>query len=498
MTKEMLVRRMFLILGVAIGWGAGLPAGSQPPVRESVDLEVVSLNRLELQPQADPAWGLLPLKSKQLPASVQLYLKPSGQLDSLSRAVQKGAAQIRRAVAPGAKQKDKLRDADLLAGALRDWLDINLPVDPSVDWAGQSALDQREAWPKASAILANGKSDEDGRALAAVALLRALKVPARVAWARGHWTAQYWRALQPVKEKPSPKARKGRKNKGPAAPRPPLGQWCLLDPALNDWDVDAYSLNAGTLARVAWKPAEDLSAWPLGWERVAFADGDSQSARAAWSASLALGRLSATAEAQPLSLAARAALQSLTQGTATLWVLTVQPWRLQVDGALAPLDPVQLLTPYRPDLASWGRERRGVVKQMELAAEGLWSDRPQRLREHHGTQADDWASPPPALGVLHNYRLGLRGHTSVLQAQWQGDQLSGVLLRSNNLSPRSGWTVSATAEGLSVTPMVMSVDDQGLFKATVSPSLSGALWLDLGSSGEENSDFQRVIHQNAQ
>jgi hypothetical protein len=482
-------------LVAGLGWAVGLSAGSEPPVRESIDLTVVSLNRLVLQPQAEPAWGLLPLKSKQLPASVQLYLKPSGQLDSLSRLVQKSAAQIRRAVAPGARQKDKLRDADLLAAALRDWLDINVPLDPSVDWARQSALDQREAWPKASAILANGKADEDGRALAAVALLRALKVPARVAWARGHWSAQYWRALQPVKEKAQPKARKGRKNKGSAAPRPPLGQWCLLDTALRDWDVDAYSLNAGTLARVAWKPAEDLSAWALGWDRVAFADGDSQAARAAWSASTDLGRLSATATALPLSLAAGSTLQSLTQGTATLWVLTVQTWRLQVDGALAPLDPVQLLTPYRPDLASWGREGRGVVKEMELAAQGLWTDRPQRLRLHNGAQADDWSSPPPALGVLHSYRLGLRGHQSVLQATWEGDQLSGVLLRCDNLSPRGGWTVSASAQGLSAAPMVLGVDDQGLFRATVSPFLDGAPWLNLGSSGMEKSDFQRVIHK---
>gem|GEM_PF-2263983 len=492
------MRQRIMVLSVAFGLAAGLAAGTEPPVRESVDLVVVSLNRLVLEPQAEPAWGLLPLASKQLPVSVQLYLKPSGQLDSLSRAVQKGAAQIRRAVAPGARQKDKLRDAELLAGALRDWLDINLPLDPGVDWARQSALDEREAWPKASAILANGKSDEDGRALVSVALLRALKVPARVAWARGHWTAQYWRALQPVKEKPQPKPRKGRKNKGPAAPRPPLGQWCLLDPALHDWDVDAYSLNAGTLARVAWKPAEELGAWPLGWERVAFADGDSLAARAAWSASVGLGRLSPTAAAQPLSAAARAALQSVTQGAATLWVLTVQPWRLQVEGALGPLDPVQLLTPYRPDLASWGRERRGVVKEMELAAQGLWTDRPQRLRLHNGTQADDWTSPPPALGVLHSYRLGLHSHQSVLQAQWQGDELSGVLLRCDNLSPRSGWTVSATAQGLSATPLVMAVDEQGLFHTTVSPSMNGAFWLELGSSGDEKSDFQRIIRNPGQ
>ncbi len=131
-----------------------------------LDLVVVSLNRLVLQPQEEPAWGLLPLKSKQLPASVQLYLKPSGQLDSLSRAVQKGAAQIRRGLAPGAKQKDKLRDADLVAGALRDWLDINLPLDPSVDWARQSALDEREAWPQGLGHpggVTESQSDQDGR-----------------------------------------------------------------------------------------------------------------------------------------------------------------------------------------------------------------------------------------------------------------------------------------------------------------------------------------------
>jgi hypothetical protein len=479
-------------LVICLGLSALCAAGTQPPVQESVDLRLVTLNRLELEPVAEPRWGLLPLRPKDLPRSVQPYLKPSRQLDHLHRQVQKAAAMVRRAVAPGAAQKDRLRDAALVAQALREWLDVSLPLDRASDWGRQAALDHREAWPKASAILMAGKADEDGRALAAVALLRALKVPARVAWARGHLAAQYWSALAAGPKSPLAKRPKGKLHAASKAPQPPLGQWRLLDPALDDWDVDAWSLDAGDLARLTWRPQEELTALDEGWERQAFAAGDSLAAHAAFADALALGHLSPTASAQALSPLAAASLRGLTQGSATLWVLSIQRWRLQTLGALSALDPIELTTPYRPQLASWGRERRGSVRALELEAQGVWSDREPRLKRHSGSLADVWSSPPPALGVLHAYRLSLRRPASVLQAQWQGDEVRGVLLRADNLSPRQGWVVKVDAGLLTGVSQVLTVKDDGSFVAALSPTSRSLFSLDLTSSGDEKADFQRL------
>jgi hypothetical protein len=182
----------------------------------------------------------------------------------------------------------------------------------------------------------------------------------------------------------------------------------------------------------------------------------------------------------------------LTQGSATLWVLSIQRWRLQTLGALSALDPIELTTPYRPQLASWGRERRGSVRALELEAQGVWSDREPRLKRHSGSLADVWSSPPPALGVLHAYRLSLRRPASVLQAQWQGDEVRGVLLRADNLSPRQGWVVKVDAGLLTGVSQVLTVKDDGSFVAALSPTSRSLFSLDLTSSGDEKADFQRL------
>jgi hypothetical protein len=471
---------------LCLALAAPLAAGDQPPVRESIDLGLVTLNRLELEPVAEPAWGLLPPKAKELPLSVQLYLKPSHQLDQLRAPVQKAAARIRHGLAPGAAQKARLRDANAVAEAVRQWMEASLPLDPASDNGQASALDPRQAWPPASAIVAAGKADADGRALAAVALLRALKVPARVALAQGHWTAQYGGAWAPGPLAPASK------RAGSKAAKPALGQWRLLDPLLSDWDVDAWSLDAGVLARLAWRPQEELTAHDLGWERQAFAAGDSAAAHAAFADAVALGRLSPCAAARPLSTVASASLQGLSHGAATLWVLSVQRWRLRALGAMIPLNPVELATPYRPALASWGRERRGVVRALEMEAQGVWSDREPHLHRYQGSQADVWSSPPPALGVLHSYRVGVHRPASVLEAQWVGDRVQGVLLRADNLSPREAWTVKIDGGAMPGVSQVAVVDKDGAFQATLSPSARTLSHLDLTSSGDEKSDFQRL------
>ena len=483
-----------LILAAAGSFPLARPlAAGEPPVRESVDLNLVTLNRLELQPAVEAQAGLLPLKAKFLPNSVRLYLKPSQQINSLSRRVQKDAALIRRVLAPGSAEKDRLRDADRVAAAVRDWMDGSLPLDPDCSFGRSAALDYRLAWPSASEILEKGKADPDGRALAAVALLRALKVPARVAWAQGHLAAQYWAALAPPRRAPLPKRRKGQRGARFKRPLPPLGQWHLMDPALKDWDVDAWSLDPGNLALLRWRPQEDLTVIDGGWQRQAFAAGDSVAAHAAFDAALALGRLSPSAQAQDLSPLAEATLRSLTRGAATLWVLSVQRWRLQTLGAMIAMDPVDLTTPYRPQLAHWGRELPGPVRELELEAQGVWSDRAPRLRLHRGSLVNEWSSPPPALGVLHAYRVGLRRPPSVLQGQWRGDQVSGVCFRADNLSPRQGWIVAIDLSPLTGVAQTAVVDASGHFSATLTPTARAlsSLLISMSKGGED--EVQRLF-----
>jgi hypothetical protein len=458
---------------------AFLAAASAPPVHETVELAAITLNRLVLRPLPPREPGLLPSKTEWLPASVALYLKPSGQLNHHNAAVQKAAAQVRRAVAPAAAQKARLQDSAQMAAGVRAWLDEHLPLDPSVDWGSRPATDHRLAWPRASAILAQGRADADGRALAAVAILRALKVPARVATARGRLVCQYW---QPRREETAAE----RKARGKQGPKPPLGWWAVLDPGLHEAEIDAWSLDSGVLARMHWSPAQELSIAAEDWERAVFPAEESATARAAFEASRSLGRLTATAgAARELGPVAEAVLDGLTRGTRTLYVLTVQRFRLGVDGAMASMDPVDILGPYRPHLASWGRELNGCVQEMEIEAQALWTDRPGRLRlRSNGLPRDEWKSPPPALGVLHYLSCGLRRFGSVLQAQRNGAEIEGVLLRADNLSPRAGWTLHVVPRGVTESVQSLTVGADGRFRLTLNEEAAQADWVELRTPEE--------------
>jgi hypothetical protein len=264
---------------------------------------------------------------------------------------------------------------------------------------------------------------------------------------------------------------------------------------LADVDIDAWSPDAGTLARLAWAPAQRWSGCGRGWERVVFAEGDSTAARAAFDASLSLGRLTQTAGAfSSLSLAAAAADLS---PTATLWVLSWQRVQLETEGAMATMDPVDLLTPYRPHLASWGRELPSAVRELEIQAQGLWSDRPKHLRGDPLKPRNEWKSPPPALGVLHYASTGLRRMSSVLQATRNGDQVQGRLMRADNLSPRADWDLGIYAPGATQTAEVLKTDAEGRFGLTLSAASAALPWVDLSTPIEENlqwkGDQQRLL-----
>lgn len=487
-----MLRRYILLLSLGPLATPLLCSTYRQPVFESLDLTLVTLNRLRLQPVSERVPGLLPLKSRALPASVRLYLRPTGQIDFYSSVVGRAAARIRRAVAPGSRTKYNLRDSRLVAQAVGLWLDTHIMPDPGPGSDARPCIDQRLAYPKVSVLLKGGHADGDGRALAALALLRALKVPARLATARGALVVQYWVAAKPAL---SPKARRHRPRSRASrshGPQAPLGWWECMDAGVNDYEIDAWSLDPSGLARLRWKPKQELVASLVGWERVAFAEGDSVSARAAFSASLEAGALSGTAMACPLTVAADAVLKNLSAGEVSLWVLTAQHWRLKTEGSMLAMRRVLILTPYRPDLSDWGREQKGSVRASDIEVQGVWSDRPERLRLHKDLQ-DEWSSPPPAFGMLHWYELGVRRQADLLQAALKDGRVQGVALRSDNLAPRQGWSIVVNAEG-STESARTEVDAGGRFSVLMSPDMVKDRCLDvtLSRPGQENT-LQKLL-----
>lgn len=460
----------------------------QAPVLDAVWLSRISLNRLELQDVPARTPGLLPLKKEQLPLSVQLYLKPSGQLDSNNAVIQKLAAKVRRNVAPGAKQKDLLRDSVAVAQEVWLQLEQSLPVAQDLTVSATPTTDWRLAWPKASVIAKSGKADAQGRVMVEVALLRALKVPARTAVAAGKPVTQYWVAIVPeapaVKEKAAPKAKiKGKGAKKTAkkgAPKPPLGYWAVLDPSVKDEDVEAWSLDAGSLKRVYWQPQQELEVQAQGAERVVFPAALSGAAKVSFALSAQLGRLSATAQG----------LTQSPQAAGIYYVLSVERYRLEVEGAMAPMS-VDILSPYRPHLASWGRELPSRVRTLENEAQALWTDRPARAKlKKDGSPQDEWQSPPPALGVLHYLSVGLRRPASVLQASVKDGMLDGVLLRGDNLTGRESWDLYVTPNGTTIPTQTLVVPASGHFNLTLTASSLSATALTIGTAPESGGIFK--------
>ena len=487
-------KALFLLLaGLSLpGWAAD---HSQPPVNDAIILTRATLSRLELGLSVTRTAGLLPEKKERLPLSVSLYLKPSGQLDSLRAPLQKAARTIRARLAPGAKQNDRLRDSQLVAAEVWALLNDQLPANPFVNLGAQASTDWRLAWPKASEILGSGKADADGRALVEVALLRALKVPARTAWAQGRLVTQYWVALAPdpaAKKAAVPKAKT--KGKKIAAPKPPLGFWALLDPSLQDQDVEAWSLDNGALKRLHWAPEQELSVTRSAWQRRIYAAGDSLTAKAALDYFNLNGHL-------PAAVSVAAAVSPTPSvdlhEAGTYYVLTQESFRLECEGSMAFAESVDLLSPYRPQLPQWGRECTPRVRALELEAQALWSDRPERLRLRNGDKPrDEWQSPPPALGVLHYLSFGLRRPGSVLQAQRSATQVSGVLLRANNLTPRSGWPLQLNVQGISNPTQTLAVPEDGHFSLSLTAEEQAVPVLELRTKGEagdpSSADMQRL------
>lgn len=479
MVMERMKKALFLtLLALAtLAWADR----TQAPVLDAVWLARITLNRLELQDVPSRTPGLLPLKKGQLPLSVQLYLKPSGQLDSTNAVIQRLAAKVRKSVAPGSKQKDLLRDSVAVAQEVWLQLEQSLPVDAALTVSASPSTDWRLAWPKASAIVKGGKADAQGRVMVEVALLRALKVPARTALAAGKPVTQYWVAIVPEpgaaneKAAPRPKGKKkAKKTAKKAAPKAPLGYWAVLDPSVKDEEVEAWALDAGSLKRLVWQPQQELAVQAQGEERAIFPAGLSVAARESFRLSAELGRLSATAQG----------LTATPGDPGTYYVLSVERYRLEVEGAMAPMT-VDLLSPYRPQLASWGRELPSRVRTLENEAQAVWTDRPARAKlKRDGSPQDEWQSPPPALGVLHFLSVGLRRPASVLQARVKDGVLEGVILRGDNLTPRTGWDLFITPNGTTLPAQSLVVPESGQFSLSLSAAALSATALTVGTAPE--------------
>lgn len=479
--------RVFLaFLGVA----GLLTAGTldEPPVRDHVSLAAVTLSRIVPGPAAkDLELALLPEKENQLPNSVRLYLKPSKQLNSNTLPVQKAAQVVRRKVAPGAKQAKDLRDVQKLVEAVDAYIAENLKEDAALDDGLRPATDWRLAWPMASAILTRGTAEAAGREIVRVAMLRSLKVPARTCFAGGRLRTQYWQPVKPLPGAVLPKAVakkpvKGKSKKGYKAPYtgPVLGRWMLAGTLAAGETIDAYSLDQGTLALLKWEPAQELAVKVESFERVYFSQDMEVDARAAYGLALRDGRVmpghGGAADA--------ASYQSLSSN-AFVFALTVWRVRLTTDGSMAPMEPVDLISPYQPHLASWNREAAPALREMEVEKDGagLWSDRPERMKLRQGKATDEWASPPPALGVLHYLACGLRRPGNVLEAALEAGKLKGKFLRADNLNPQAGAGLVVEARSDTATALTFTTQADGAFDVELPELLRQARVLHVREAG---------------
>jgi hypothetical protein len=481
---------MGAVFALALLGGAGVPAFAAPPVEESLGFAVVTLNHLELESPAPLSARNLPKSPFDLPTSVRPYLRPTKHIDSASAPVEKAARAVLKVLVPGPHRPDLSRDSRAVAGAVQAWLTKHLlPISPTA----LTGIDLREARPKVSELLKAGAADPDGRACAAVALLRALRVPARLAYARGGLEPQIWIEAQrsgagTPKSAPEKRSKHALK---PAAPKVPEGWWECLDAGYGDPDVDAWSLDSSEPELLRWKPAQELSIARERWERVVFDESDTQDARAAFREALASGRIPVQKRAKSLAVGTADVLENPAGPHGGLWELTVVGYRATVEGALAPLESMQVLTPYRPDYGTWGREQRGVLRANALDAQGVWCDRPDRLRVHLDLK-DEWASPPPALGMLHWYDFGVKGDQQAFEARRAPGRIDGVVLRADNLSPRSGWRITVSSTWSTATAQA-STGKEGRFSVALDPALDAAELLNVVASSPTEEGQSRLL-----
>ena len=450
-----------------------LAAGTEPPVIDSIRLSAAVLLKGETaaDPEFSGEWGKA--ASKSLPNSIAVYLKPSNVIDSRSEGVKKAAHEALKLLGAGAP-KQALEDPRLLADTVRAWVDQNF-FPPDEDYIPRPyAIDPRLLLPKASRLIKLGQADQAGKVRVRLALLRALGVPARACWLRGAPALQYWAQwIEDGDDKPKPKKKSN-------APSKPKGEWVLDETAFAGETPEAWALDAGDLAPAYWLPEQEL-AHEASLERAYFSLSETPQAMAALDYIKLNGRL-------PLSATARA----LPPHQGSWLMLANHRARFYTEGSMEALNPMELLLPYRPKLASWGSQRPPVPESLETLATAFWTDRPDRARvKKNGDWVDEYKSPPPAYGVLHYASISLRKPASVLGAKLVGNKLTGVLLRRDSLAVRSGWDI--TVEFKADKPMQAKsakTDAQGNFEIILSADELKSDWIRVaGGQGSFNASL---------
>jgi hypothetical protein len=458
---------------------AGLQAGSEPPIKDHIRLVAAALLKGQSADSAvfEGEWSKLP--SKKLPASVAIYLKPTKSTDYLSAPVEKAAQQVLRSLGAGDKSH-ALEDPALLAAALRAWLDSNIANQAPEDEEPRAyATDPRLVEPKASEILKRAWAGPQARVRLRVALLRALKVPARECWFRGQLGVQYWAAYlrneNGPKPKPAPKKKGSKANSGPTQPK---GEWVLDETCFPGETVDAWSMDPGGLDLATWTPAQELEL-DSRVERAYYAVDESATAQ---------GDLNYVRDHGHLPTAARkraAAPRPGRAGKAKPWLMLVlHDARFTAEGSLAYLSPIEWMLPYRPALKNWGSEAKPSPESFESLGQVFWTDRPERVRAKNAKARDDWRSPPPAYGMLHDVFVSVHRPDAALDAELGGKKLSGKILRADSLAPKAGASVKLEFR----TPdssRELKANESGEFETTLSPTEASSAWVYVsGGSGE--------------
>jgi hypothetical protein len=455
------------ILLLFLGLSAALWAGREtPPVLDTLNIKACTLSHVVLDAAAPSSAamfnGKLKINRKQYPKSVQAFLKPSGLIDHQHMLVRKAALKAIKRL-PEAGRQDPAR----VLAAVSQYLNTQLKPASTEAVAEKSSTDYRKAWPKASALLKLGKVDAVGRVRVGAGILRALGVPARPCLVDGAPRLQAWMQYA------SP-AKASKTNKNPVR-----GFWAvegLLDPNSR---VDAWSLDSGELARLRWQPEQELSAKHLGSPRACFAMADEAQARALF-ASLTL-----TGSMSPASMPA------WPEGAKEAWVIAAESYQVQTEGTLQPMNELSVLAPYIPHQARWGLEARPWTVRQDIVARALWTDRPERLSVPKAWLEGDWerAKVREVMGEHHYLSCKVRRGSAVLQAQFQGLTLTGVVLRPDNLAPLQNAQLSAQFNVPGFQPLSSTTDAKGQFE-WVLPKVEGASELRLRAKLGAREDLQ--------
>jgi hypothetical protein len=87
--------------------------------------------------------------------------------------------------------------------------------------------------------------------------------------------------------------------------------------------------------------------------------------------------------------------------------------------------------------------------------------------------------------VLHYLSFGLRRPGSVLQAVRTATEVSGVFLRADNLTPRSGWVLQLAPRGVSIATQTLILGADAHFSLSLTAQEQAVPMLELRTEPEQ-------------